>query len=111
MKRLILIALGFIAAQAANAAGEGDAERGKVLFQKDGCYECHGLVGQGGVGPRLAPNPLPAEAIASYIHNPAGEMPPYVTKVVPDADVGDIRAYLASLPPPPKLADIPLLKD
>ena len=32
----------------------------------DGCYQCHGTVGQGsrGTGPRLAPNPLPYENFA-----------------------------------------------
>jgi ubiquinol-cytochrome c reductase cytochrome c subunit len=102
---------GLAVAQGSNAAPmpAGDAGRGKALFAKDGCYECHGYVGQGGPGVRLAPNPLPASAIAAYIHNPTGEMPPYTSKVVSDQDVSDIRAYLATIPAPPKLADIPLL--
>ena len=88
----------------------GDAAHGKELFMKDGCYECHGYVGQGAVGARLAPAPLPWEGIAAYIRNPAGEMPPYVSKVVSDQDVRDIHAYLATIPTPPRVADIPLLK-
>ena len=93
-----------------SGAGAGDARRGFALFKADGCYECHGLVGQGGgAGPRLAPDPLPAEAIAAYIRAPANVMPPYSSTVVSDQDVQDIRAYLASVPPPPPVADIPLL--
>jgi mono/diheme cytochrome c family protein len=87
----------------------GDAARGKHLFMADGCYECHGTVGQGGAGPRLAPDPLPAEAIAQYIRKPTAVMPPYVEKVAGDQDVQDIQAYLASIPQPPPLKDIPLL--
>jgi mono/diheme cytochrome c family protein len=36
-------------------------------------------------------------------------MPAFPLSVVSDADLADIRSYLASLPPPPPLADIPLL--
>ncbi len=92
------------------AATDGDAARGKALFVKDGCYECHGYVGQGNVGLRLAPNPLPWEGIAAYIRNPAGEMPPYVSKVVSDQDVQDIHAYLATISKPTAAGDIPLLR-
>jgi len=86
-----------------------DAARGQHLFMADGCYECHGTVGQGGAAPKLAPDPLPAEVIAHYIRHPAAVMPPYVETLVGDADVRDIQAYLASLPQPKPLNDIPLL--
>ena len=66
------------------------------------------LVGQGGTGPRLAPRPLPAPALTAYVRKPGNGMPPYSAKVMSDAEVADIRAYLATIPEPPK--DIPLLK-
>lgn len=94
---------------AAGAKQAGDADRGHKLFLSVGCYQCHGTVGQGGVGPRLAPDPLPADAIAQYIRNPADVMPPYIEKVLDNRDVSDIRAYLASIPPSPQLKEIPLL--
>lgn len=103
------VVLGLASCAAARAAESGDAARGYRLFLADGCSQCHGTVGQGGPGLRLAPFPLPAAAIAAYIRDPAGEMPPYGSKVVGDADVRDIHAYLASLPAPPKVADIPEL--
>ena len=41
-------------------AGAQDAENGKRLFVRNGCYQCHGYAGQGGsAGARLAPKPLP----------------------------------------------------
>lgn len=90
----------------ANAASAQDAEHGKELFMTVGCYQCHGTIGQGTVaGARLAPNPLPYEAIRDYIRAPAQVMPPYAENVLSDDDVADIRAYLASVPEPPDLED------
>jgi mono/diheme cytochrome c family protein len=43
-----------------------------------------------------------------YVRNPTGGMPPY-TNQVSDADIADIRAYLATVPAPPAVKDIPLL--
>lgn len=90
------------------AQDAGNADNGKKLFFKNGCYECHGTVGQGGTGPRLAPKPLAVAALTAYVRKPGGGMPPYSAKVMSDAEAADIRAYLATIPEPPK--DIPLLK-
>ena len=103
----LALALHFRPAAAQQA--EGDAAHGKQLFVGIGCSGCHGTVGQGGPGLRLAPAPLPTAAIAAYIRNPAGEMPPYGSKVVGDVDVRDIHAYLASIPRAHAVADIPEL--
>ncbi len=94
----------------ANLSFAQNAENGKALFKKDGCYECHGYAGQGGsAGARLAPNPLPAAAIIAYVRHPAGQMPPYTAKVISDAELTDIRAFLATIPAPPPVKNIPLL--
>ena len=99
---LLLAAVGIASAQ--------NAENGKKLFTKLGCYECHGYLGQGGgAGARLAPKPIAAAALIAYVRHPGGTMPPYTSKVVSDAELGDIRAYLATIPGPPPLKDIPLL--
>jgi ubiquinol-cytochrome c reductase cytochrome c subunit len=84
--------------------------KGKSLFTKYGCYECHGTQGQGTTaGARLAPKPLALAALTAYVRQPKGQMPPYTAKVVSDADLADIRAYLASIPEPPPAKNIPLL--
>jgi ubiquinol-cytochrome c reductase cytochrome c subunit len=93
-----------VAASAAFAQS-GDAAKGKALYAKNGCYECHGTVGQGGTGPRIAPR----TASLAYIRKPAGQMPPYTAKVMPDAELADVQAYLMSIPAPPAAKSIPIL--
>ena len=86
------------------------AENGKRLFVKDGCYQCHGYQGQGGAaGARLAPRPIVLAALIAYVRHPTGQMPPYTSKVLSDADLADIHAYLSSIPTPPPAKNIPLL--
>jgi mono/diheme cytochrome c family protein len=86
------------------AESSGNASKGRQLYKKDGCYECHGLEGQGSqsTGPRLGPDPIPLEAFITYIRQPAGAMPVYTAKVVSDQELTDIYAFLKSLPPPKK---------
>lgn len=87
-----------------------DAQNGKRLFVRDGCYECHGYAGQGTVaGARLAPPVLDAQGMIRYIRKPAGAMPAFTDKVLSDKEVTDIYAYLKTLPAPKPVKDIPLL--
>jgi mono/diheme cytochrome c family protein len=90
----------------------GNAEKGKLIYTKDGCYQCHGREGQGSnmAGPRIAPNPVPLEVLISYVRKPTGEMPPYTAKVISDQELADIYAYLQSRPHPPTAKAAPLLK-
>ena len=107
MHRLLVAAM--VLAGFSLHAQNGNADNGKQLFMKHGCYECHGTVGQGGTGPHLAPRPLAAAALTAYVRKPGGGMPPYSAKVLPDAEVADIRAYLATIPESPAAKSIPLL--
>lgn len=89
-----------------------DAGKGKDLYVKNGCWQCHGTVGQGGVaGPKIAPDPIPAEALVSFLRNSNRAMPPYREAILPNADVADIHAYLASVPKPGDYKTIPILND
>ena len=101
----MIVSAGYVIAQSS-----GNAENGKKLFSKYGCYECHGTLGQGTTaGARLAPKPIALAALIAYVRRPAGQMPPYTAKVVSDAELGDLRAYLATIPEPPPAKNIPLL--
>jgi mono/diheme cytochrome c family protein len=90
----------------------GNAENGKRIFARNGCYECHGREGQGSnmTGPRIAPDPVPFDVLTRYVRKPTGEMPPYTAKVVSDQELADIYAFLQSRPHPPAAKDNPLLK-
>ena len=89
-----------VAASAAEPAR--NLENGKKLYEKYGCSDCHGLLGQGAPtsGPRIAPNPLPLAAFIRSVRAPRLQMPPYTVKVMPDQELADVRAYLASVPKP-----------
>lgn len=90
----------------------GNAENGKKLFLKSGCFECHGTVGQGSKdGARIGPPVLNQQALIRYVRRPAGAMPAYTDKVLSDAELGDIYAYLRSVPAPKAIKDIPLLDE
>jgi mono/diheme cytochrome c family protein len=89
-----------------------NATNGKQLYTSAGCYECHSREGQGGAGtgPRLAPNPISFAAFARQVRQPSNQMPPYTGKVLSDGQLSDIYAFLQSIPQPPDVASIPLLK-
>jgi ubiquinol-cytochrome c reductase cytochrome c subunit len=84
-------------------------ERGRQIYVSVGCYLCHGHFGQGGAGRKLAPAPLPYPAFAQYVRHPTGDMPPYTTRILSDADLGDIHAFLTAIPSGKPAQDIPLL--
>ena len=107
----ILLLAAAAPAAAQTAAPQGDAANGKKLFLADGCYQCHGTVGQGsrGTGPRLAPKPLPYDAFAKQVRDPVNVMPPYTKVVLADKDLADMYAYLQTVPPPPDLKDAAIL--
>jgi ubiquinol-cytochrome c reductase cytochrome c subunit len=103
-----------LAVGTAAAQGNADAEQGRQLFMKNGCYSCHGTVGQGGersAGPRIAPVPFPADAFKAFIRNPPEGMPRFDERFVSDADLEAIHRYLASLPKGQSAKDIALLRE
>jgi ubiquinol-cytochrome c reductase cytochrome c subunit len=119
MKRLLVAAFvlfAVLASQAqtpdrsAVAAPAGNADVGKKLYESVGCYQCHGREAQGSsaTGPRLGPRPIAFAAFSRYVRLPTGQMPPYTAKVVSDADLANIYAFVRSRPEPAK--EIPLLR-
>ncbi len=97
-------------AQTPVTAPAGNAERGKALYQKTGCYQCHSNEAQGGTaGPRIGPNPIPLARFVAYVRAPRGEMPPYTAKVMSEQELADVYAFLDARPKPPPVANIPLL--
>lgn len=92
-------------------APTGDVARGKTVYDRVGCYTCHGYEGQGGVGPKLAPGPVRAWPVFStFVRTTSGEMPPFTARNLTDQELADIYAYLTAVPAAPAPASIPLLQ-
>jgi ubiquinol-cytochrome c reductase cytochrome c subunit len=105
---LAALAAGLVLGAGFNAASASD--KGKQLYVKHGCWQCHGFVGQGGVaGPKLAPEPMPLEAMKNFVRTTNRRMPPYREAVLSDADFAEIHAYLVSIPKAADAKSIPLL--
>jgi len=81
-------------------APAGNVEKGRLGFVRVGCAQCHGREAQGSPtsGPRLGPNGLPYPAFARYVREPRLQMPPYTGKILPDADLADLYAFVQSRP-------------
>ena len=91
-------------------AKSASAEKGKDAYLKNGCWQCHGFVGQGGItGPALVPDPKPLAVMAVFLRHTNGPMPPYQKAILSDADLADIHAYLHSIPKTQDYKTIPLL--
>ena len=116
---VLLLGLAAAGVQAQVNAPAGNADNGKAVFLKAKCFSCHGTVGQGGPGGRLAPKPVPFAAFRTFVrqgkvNNPAANrnwtgMPPFSARFISDAELADIYAYLASIPEPLPPVSIPLL--
>ena len=117
----VLVVACLAPAASAQDAGRGDPVKGKAAYLKARCDACHGTMGQGAPGPRLAPKPIAAAAFTSFVRkgklaNPRANrywsgMPPYSSKFISDAELADIYAYMAGIAEPPAAGGIPLLND
>jgi ubiquinol-cytochrome c reductase cytochrome c subunit len=105
---LVGVGLAVQAAAQTQPASAGNAQAGKDLYLRYSCYACHSYDGHGGAGARLVPMRMTVERFTAYVHNPR-QMPPYSTKLLTDAQLGDVWAYIKSLPVSPEAKDIPLL--
>ena len=106
----LLIGAAVARAQGPATANAANAANGRRLFEKDGCFQCHGYVGQGGRdGARLAATAMNAQSFTRYVRRPFGAMPAFTAKVLPDEELADIYAYLKSLPAAAAAKDIPAL--
>jgi mono/diheme cytochrome c family protein len=109
--------LGLGTAPAARALDQpaGDAANGQKVYLADGCWQCHGRVGQGGLmtgaAPILAQTRLPFAAFKRQVRNPVNDMPPYPETLLNDKDLADIFAFLQALPGRRASKDLPILND
>ena len=106
VKRILLmasVATGLAAAGSVVAApkpspGAANRSEGARLYVATGCYQCHGYAGQGGMaGPRVAGKNYTVEAFRRQLRHPSDEMPPYTDRVMSDAEIAAIQAYVATM--------------
>jgi mono/diheme cytochrome c family protein len=110
MTKIITAAAISLLALSSAAYAAGDAKKGKIAFEKNGCWQCHGYQGQGGIaGPALQRTQLPYEALNTFVRETSGAMPPYTKKILSDGDLEDIYAFLQSIPAPADYKTIKLL--
>lgn len=116
--RILQVSAAAVVALAACFGGQGGAfaaspEKGKTAFIQHGCWQCHDFAGEGSVatsnGKVIARTQLPLDAFVNFVRTTNGQMPPYRAPVLSDDELGDIYAYLQSLPEPKAVSDIPLL--
>ena len=111
------VALALVLAAAVGSASAqtaaSDVDAGRKLYMHNGCFACHGTVGQGGergAGPRIAPETYPFEAFKVMVRTPRDAMPAYEPRFVSDEQLLSIHRYLASIPKGPGAKDIPQLR-
>ena len=110
LRVLVLLAAGILACGAIDAQSAGDAKAGKDLFVKYSCYACHGFSGQNGPGAHLVPMKMTSAGFIAYVRSPrTRQMPSYSAKVLPGGQLGDIYAYIKTLPDSPPAGSIPAL--
>jgi mono/diheme cytochrome c family protein len=97
----------------AQSGPPGDAANGKRVYLADGCFTCHGRLGEGGnyygLTPILAKTKLPFEGFEQQLRNPVRVMPPFTKAVLSDKEAADIYAFLQTLPGTRPVKDFPLL--
>ena len=108
MNKIIAILILAVVAAAQTKAPSGDAARGKELYVKYTCYACHSFDGHGGAGARLVPMKMLLPVFTAYVRAPR-QMPAYREKVMSNAELADVYAYIKSIPESPAPKDIPLL--
>ena len=110
MRRFALILL--LGAAILAAQTPPDKSSGKDLYMKFSCYACHGFSGQNGSGARLVPMKMSQENFTAFVRKGRGGMPHYTAKVLPDAELAEVYAYIKTLPDlTPPANSIPALKE
>lgn len=97
----LALALAAIGGNVSAQSASSDVEAGRKLYMQNGCFACHGTVGQGGergAGPRIAPEPYPFEAFKAMVRSPREAMPLFDPRFVSDEQLLSIHRYLASIP-------------
>jgi mono/diheme cytochrome c family protein len=110
---MLRISVAMVVLLVGQGAFAASADNGRAVYMKNGCWQCHGTLGQGSIitsgGKVLSRTVMPYEAFAAFVRTSNRAMPPYREAVLPNEDLADIYAYLQSIPKPADYKSIPLL--
>ena len=106
-KVLLIAQLAIVAvvalAPSADPHPAGDAQNGRKVFEKLGCFRCHGGAGEGMAAagnvtgpPKIAATHLSLQDFVQSVRKPKGQMPPFDAKQVSDGELSDVYAFLQS---------------
>jgi len=113
--KLLIVFISCLLAAVVSSAGTRSEneirEAGRVLYNRYGCYSCHGYDAQGGGhGPSLILRPLPKEAFLNIVRRPYGVMPAYSPEYLDEAQLERIYEYVRAIPGPQDPDEIPALR-
>jgi mono/diheme cytochrome c family protein len=115
MRKIVLALVVLTVPALAQEVPKGDPATGRRVYLADGCYQCHGRVGQGGLmtgaAPILAQTKMPYAAFTRQLRNPINDMPPYPQNLLSDQQMADIYAFLQGVPGRRPVKDIPILNN
>lgn len=110
LSALLLVAGVVAPSREGNPQPPGDPQNGKKVFEKLGCHRCHGSAGEGmsSAGkeagpPKIAATHLSLQDFVQSVRKPKGQMPPFSSKQVTDAELSDVYAFLQSAASQPNL--------
>ena len=111
-RQLVGAGLWLMGATALAQTGD-DVERGRELYMRNGCFSCHGTVGQGGErsgAPKLAPDTYLFEVFKLLVRTPREAMPRFDPRYVSDEDLLAMHRYLSAQPRATAAREIPALQ-
>jgi mono/diheme cytochrome c family protein len=79
------------------AAGAAGALDDSTIYQKSGCAACHGVAGEGGVGPALTGAQWAPDQVTSIVRNGKGTMPGAKSTALSDADLAAIVRFVQAI--------------
>lgn len=73
------------------------ALNGATLYEKVGCSRCHGLVGEGNIGPALNQRERPTDELVNIIRNGFGAMKGFRSDVLSDEELNALIPYVQAI--------------
>jgi mono/diheme cytochrome c family protein len=99
-----------VASQNSAAPHGGNAQNGKKVFEKLGCFRCHGSAGEGmpqtgkeAGPPKIASPHLSRQDFVRFVRAPKGQMPPFSAAQVSDDELSDVYLFLQAVASQPKV--------